>query len=565
MDATSSSPRVTARLPVTARTTRSRIPGIIAVGIWLALLTATHPFDPSCLDAWAAEVSVPADGDSLRGLMDRAGAGEPEAQYQLGRLYESGAGVPQDDSLAASWLSRAAQQDHLEAEVSLAGLYMSGRGVRRDSTEAARRFRHAAERGHPWAQFWMTASFFRAWKSTGDSTAIAEALRWLRAACDQGLPVAEFSLGSMYRSGDGVPEDSAQAIRWLTAAADHHFRAAQSMLATMYCTQDWVPAQRAEALEWFREAAEDGDPIAQFALAWLLSQRTIVLGMVLPEADAPGTPDLAGAYMWSRIASDPGDLELGSSAFPVNPQMLMMALELDLSAEDLADAKRRALDWLERHPDFPPGREQVAMSDELVREHADLKAKAERGDAEAQLELGIRYHNGMGTPRSNREAARWARLAADQGLARAQVAMGDLCLRGEGVTQSDAEAASWYRKAAKGGDPIGQEQLARLYSGGDGVAQDDRQALEWALKSAEQGLASGQYLAGFLLCCKLPSSVPTDKVAAYAWFTLAAEGGYEGARLFLATLGDGMTPKELADAGRRATEWRERNPRRAQD
>lgn len=497
--------------------------------------------------------------------MARAEAGQPEPQYQLGRLYESGAGVPQDDSLAAAWFRKAAQQDHLDAEFFLASLYLSGRGVPRDSTEAARRFRLAAERGHSWSQFWMTPSLFRTWKSTGDSTAVAEALRWLRAACDQGLPAAEFSLGSMYRTGDGITEDSAQAVRWLTAAADHQSRDAQSMLASMYCTQDWIPAQRAEALRWFHEAAEDGYPTAQFALALLLSERMILQGVVLPEANAPGTPDLMSAYMWSRIASEPGDLELRSSVFPVNPQMLMMALELDLTAEQLAEANRRALDWLERHPDYPPGRKQVVMTDELVREHADLKARAERGDAEAQLELSIRHHNGMGTPRSYREAARWARLAADQGLARAQVAMGDLCLRGEGVTRSATEAASWYRKAAQSGDPMGQEQLARLYSGGEGVAQDDRQALEWALKSAEQGLASGQYLAGFLLCCKIPSSVPTDYVAAHAWFTLAAEGGYEEALLFLTTLANDMTPKELADAGHRATQWRERHPRRTQD
>jgi len=565
MDTNSGSRSAMAGLAVPRGRKNSLIPTTVALGILLALSTATSSLGPSCSGAAAAESPRPVDADSLHRLVARAEGGQPSAQYQLGTLYMFGEGVPQDDSLAALWIRRAAQQNHPDAEFALASLYVSGRGVPRDSSEAARRFRLAADRGHAAAQFWMTAWFYRAWKSTGDSTAIAEALRWLRASCNQRFSVAEFTLGSMYRSGDGVPKDSAQAVTWLTAAAEHHSREAQTMLAGMYCTQEWVPAQRQVALKWFREAAEEGYREAQFALALLLSQRQMIMGMVLPEANAPGGSDLVSAYMWSRVASDPGDLELRSAIFPVNPEGLMAALEVELSAQDLADAKYRALDWLERHPDFPPGRERVAMSDELVREHADLKRMAERGDPEAEFELSKRYYHGTGVRRSYREAARWAREAANQGLASAQVAIGDLCLRGEGVTQSATEAASWYRKAAEKGHPMGQEQLARLYSGGDGVPQDDRQALEWALKAAEQGLASGQYLAGFLLCCKTPtSSVRSDEVAAYAWFTLAAEAGYEKARPFLVNLEVSMKPKELAEARRRAAAWRERHPGWAQ-
>ena len=46
-----------------------------------------------------------------------------------------------------------------------------------------------------------------------------------------------------------------------------------------------------------------------------------------------------------------------------------------------------------------------------------LRAKAEQGDAEAQLNLGNGYYHGEGVPQDYAEAAKWNRLAAEQGHA----------------------------------------------------------------------------------------------------------------------------------------------------
>ena len=58
----------------------------------------------------------------------------------------------------------------------------------------------------------------------------------------------------------------------------------------------------------------------------------------------------------------------------------------------------------------PPGVEQV-------------RARADRGDAAAQFNLGFMYETGAGVPQDDREAVRWWRLAADQGNAEAQSAL----------------------------------------------------------------------------------------------------------------------------------------------
>lgn len=56
----------------------------------------------------------------------------PRAENKLGAFYLSGQGVVADDSLAAAWFTKAAEQDNPDAQANLAHLYEAGRGVARD-------------------------------------------------------------------------------------------------------------------------------------------------------------------------------------------------------------------------------------------------------------------------------------------------------------------------------------------------------------------------------------------------------------------------------------------------
>ena len=47
----------------------------------------------------------------------------------------------------------------------------------------------------------------------------AEAIRWTRAAADQGYARAQYALGLMYCDGRGDPQDLVQAHMWLNLAA----------------------------------------------------------------------------------------------------------------------------------------------------------------------------------------------------------------------------------------------------------------------------------------------------------------------------------------------------------
>jgi len=65
------------------------------------------------------------------GLFRHASAyfGNAEAQYQLGRLYFDGAGVEQNPTIAANWLSMAARKQHPGAQALLGEMLWQGNGV----------------------------------------------------------------------------------------------------------------------------------------------------------------------------------------------------------------------------------------------------------------------------------------------------------------------------------------------------------------------------------------------------------------------------------------------------
>lgn len=73
--------------------------------------------------------------------------GDVEAQYNLGVMYDEGAGVERDLACAADWYRRAAEQGFVDAQTNLGLMYYQGQGVPQDYHEAARWFRQAAEQG----------------------------------------------------------------------------------------------------------------------------------------------------------------------------------------------------------------------------------------------------------------------------------------------------------------------------------------------------------------------------------------------------------------------------------
>ena len=73
--------------------------------------------------------------------------GDAEAQYNLGVMYDEGAGIEKDLVKAAAWYRKAADQGFIDAQTNLGMMYYYGQGIPRDHAEAARWFKRAASQG----------------------------------------------------------------------------------------------------------------------------------------------------------------------------------------------------------------------------------------------------------------------------------------------------------------------------------------------------------------------------------------------------------------------------------
>ncbi len=115
-------------------------------------------------------------------------------------------------------------------------------------------------------------------------------------------------------------------------------------------------------------------------------------------------------------------------------------------------------------------------------------ARAARGDANAQLQLGLRYADGDGVVQNDKEAAKWLALAARQGLPEAQYHYGLALLQGRGVVQDYRAAFEWIEKPAMRGNAQAQYSLGELYRYGTGTPVDKARAYLWFNLAAAQGI-----------------------------------------------------------------------------
>jgi TPR repeat protein len=115
-------------------------------------------------------------------------------------------------------------------------------------------------------------------------------------------------------------------------------------------------------------------------------------------------------------------------------------------------------------------------------------ARAEQGDAESQLRLGMRYATGDGVIQNDKEAAKWFERAAKQGLAEAQYQYGLVLLQGRGVVQDYKAAFHWIEKPAQHGYAKAQYSLGELYRYGTGTPVDKARAYLWFNLAAAQGV-----------------------------------------------------------------------------
>ena len=94
----------------------------------------------------------------------------------------------------------------------------------------------------------------------------------------------------------------------------------------------------------------------------------------------------------------------------------------------------------------------------------ELRRLADQGDADAQYQMGLRYHNGEDVPHDDAQAMQFYLRAAEQGHVTAQSALGAYYWAGRGVPEDLSKAYFWYEIALAGGDENSKSRLEGLAS-----------------------------------------------------------------------------------------------------
>ena len=93
-----------------------------------------------------------------------------------------------------------------------------------------------------------------------------EAVEQFHRKAEAGEAQAQYTVGMLYRQGDGLVKDAEEAVKWLQKAADQGHPKAQCKLGVMYGKGEGVAQDRKQAMEWFKKASAAGYLEAQLIL-----------------------------------------------------------------------------------------------------------------------------------------------------------------------------------------------------------------------------------------------------------------------------------------------------------
>ena len=264
----------------------------------------------------------------------------------------------------------AADRGYATAYGALADAYRIGRGVEIDDAQAAEYMRLGALAGIGNLRVAMGEYYREGW---GVPQSYAEARRWFEVAALNGQSNAVTALGDLYRRGQGVEVDYGRALGLYLSAAANNETDAMNNVGMAYLRGEGVAENQPQAIFWLTRATDAGNPYSAFhlgrmfmkgwgvekdarqALAYfrLSAQRNFVnayefIGDVLAAGKDGVDQDLPQSYANYIIAYEGGILRDtdGSRTVAERAAEKMVALEAQMTAEQIEAARQTAADWI---------------------------------------------------------------------------------------------------------------------------------------------------------------------------------------------------------------------------
>lgn len=229
-----------------------------------------------------------------------------------------------------------------------------------------------------------------------------EAVRWLGKSAHANNHYAELVLANCYSAGKGVEKSPEQAVNWWQKAAEGNNAKAQYHLGKAYLDGDGVGHDDKKAIDWLTLSAEAGNADAQYLIGKMYHDGYVV------------AQDHKFAKNWLSRATSNG-----------HPDAINLLGIIDTIFESGTIVRRNSIDA--------------------------LKEDADKGDPDAQFELGMHYKNGSYSDTQQ---------------------------------PNPMQAVFWLRKAADNGDLLAMKVLSHIYKEGyPGVVRDEKKAEYWLSRS----------------------------------------------------------------------------------
>ena len=272
-------------------------------------------------------------------------------------------------SAATKSLIHEAGQGNAAAQYELGVLYENGRGVIKNPAVAAKWYRKAAEQGHAEAQYNLGRMYEKGWW-------------WV----DSFRDYFEKTGSRQTSAGSHQIADHVEAAKWYRMAAEQGHAEAQYHLGVMYLEGSGVPNDGAETVRWYRKAADQGNADAKNEIERYPYNKFEKILNSAAQGDAEAQYELGCIYA-NGLGTPPRNI----------PTNIIEALK-----------------WF--HLAVEQGYKIAEQNSDFLNRFEDALQKAQKGDAEAQYELGRIYETGARMINSDISTAKkWYRLAREQG------------------------------------------------------------------------------------------------------------------------------------------------------
>lgn len=348
---------------------------------------------------------------------------------------------------------------------------------------------HDAQNGDPDASFWLGSSYMN---GEGVTCNYTEAIKWLKKAADNKMPLAYNQLGHCYYRLENYQE----AIVWYKKAIDDmYFYSNRTLSNTTCCLLGscyYHLKNYQEAIIWLKKAIENGDTDSYFWLGWCYSVQQ----------------NYQEAIIWYKKAVENGDTNLYGYLGECYFQQQNYQEAITWLKKAAANGDMRVCGYIgTSYMNSKNYREAILW----------LKKALDNGDTHAYLGLGKCYFE----QQNYQEAYKCAKIAVDNGIESASFLMGIMLYYGHGVQQDYNQAFKWLKMAAGYGAYNAYDILASMYAFGQGTAQNPTEAFKCAKIAADNGIITSYFKVGTMY--SNGEGVEQNDQEAYKWIKKAAE------------------------------------------